>query len=840
LGKIEVFIIHLQLSQKDFYMVYSVRLYVLFVLLVWCEAVQGQTFDTEYSPTDEWNNETEITTDETIFHSPAWSAPDPFGELARWRFGAVRYRKRGLEARHTAVMVGDIELFDNIEGAPDYTLTQLLWRTSLPRQYIPAYVAGDSRAGGLATTEGYSPDISATSDRLYMVARGSNRGYRGGVDVSAKGSRDSLHYSIDFSGRWGGDAIIKGVYSNNIGDVVSVTKKMRHKGQLSIVGAYNNSSQGLRSAATAEAFELTGDRFYNPAWGYDPQTGRVRNSRQRHNSRYFLVAVYETPLGSTRKLTATLGYRGGRSGYTTLAWYNTHSPMPDYYRKMPSYFPQWSAQTLITEAWREQDPATTQLDWTELYYVNSLTDAPATYILEERVTLTSDLSAVLRIDRKLDSGLNLAYGVEFRGERSRRFKEATDMLGGEWVYNIDQYVNDFDGEYRVGAGYDNDIRHPARKVGEGDRFGYDYALKYPAGRVFGIARWNKAQWGVTVAGHLQQSWLMRRGFYEKELFPAGESFGRSSVSQFTTYSLNAAAYWNVSVRHRLSLAAVVSSKEPTADNVFISPEQNNFQIANAQPFGMYGAEVSWSFAGKDVDVRVSGFVNAITDQTEIRSYYDDLSGVFSNMIISGIDRLGYGVEVGVEARFTRWLSMRAGGSVGHYRYNSEPTATILADIDNSIVSQGIICYMSGLKTGAPEAVAAAELTYSNRRYWRTSLIGEWAGSRWVAINPLYHSSRVTGISPSPEVMNRFTSQERLPDAFTLGLSVSKGFVLAKGYLRVAATVRNILGSQIIYSGYEQIRILRSGSGINRTLLPFPSKYLWSYPPTLNFTISYSL
>jgi hypothetical protein len=210
------------------------------------------------------------------------------------------------------------------------------------------------------------------------------------------------------------------------------------------------------------------------------------------------------------------------------------------------------------------------------------------------------------------------------------------------------------------------------------------------------------------------------------------------------------------------------------------------------------------------------------------------------MITSGIDRLGYGVEVGVEARLTRWLSLRAGGSVGGYRYNSEPTATIRADIDNAVISQGVVCYMSGLGTGAPEVVGAMELTYSDRNYWRVSLTGEWMGRRYVAINPLYHSSRVTGISPSPEVMHKFTEQERLGDAFTLGVSLSKGFVVGRGYLRVAASARNILNSAIIYSGYEQMRILRSGSGINRTLLPFPSKYLWSYPATWSFTVSYSI
>jgi hypothetical protein len=825
---------------------------VLFVLLVGSGVARGQAFDTEFTPSEgaewlegwrgseSWEEPLEITSDEGIFYSPAWNAPDPFDELSRYRFGVVRYRARGLEARWRRVMVGDIDLSDNISGTPDYTLTQLLWRTTPHREYVPAFVAVGSYAGGIGTSEFYTHDISTISDEFFVAARGSNRGYIGGVDLRGKTHSGTTHLSLDLSGRWGDDAVIRGVHSGNMGGMLVLTKELRRGGSFTLSAAYNNAVQGIRSAATREAFELTGDRYYNPAWGYDPTTGEVRNSRERHNSRHLLMAVYQTPVGGGRTLTATVGYRGGRSGYSALAWYNTHSPMPDYYRKMPSYFPDWSAQTLITRAWRDQDPSVTQLDWGELYYVNTLTGGHATYILEERVEQMGHLSGIVRIDRKLDTGLDLTYGIELRGESVRRFKEARDMLGGEWVYNIDQYVSDFDGEYRVGAGYDNDLRNAGRRVYEGDRFGYDYAFERPSGRVFGIVRWNKVRWGVMAASSLEQSWLWRRGFYEKELFPDGESFGRSATSGFTTYSFNMAAYLNLSVKHRLSLATLASTQTPAADNVFISPEQNNYLISSPEPFGVYGVEVSWSFAGKNVDVRLTGFVNSTTSETEIRSYYDDLSSIFSNMIVSGIDRLGYGVEVGIDARLTRWLSLRAGGSLGSYRYNSEPTATLCADIDNSVVSEGIVCYMSGLKTGTPEMVTAVELTYSDRNYLRASLTGEWMGSRYVAINPLYHSSRVTGISPSPEVMRKFTEQESLPDAFTLGLSLSKGFVLSKGYLRVVASVRNILSSPIIYSGYEQMRILRSGSGINRTLLPFPSKYLWSYPVTWNFTISYSL
>jgi hypothetical protein len=239
-------------------------------------------------------------------------------------------------------------------------------------------------------------------------------------------------------------------------------------------------------------------------------------------------------------------------------------------------------------------------------------------------------------------------------------------------------------------------------------------------------------------------------------------------------------------------------------------------------------------------MRLGGFVNATTGETQIRQYYDDLASRFADMVTRGIDRLGYGIEAGVEMRPTAWFTLKAGASIGEFRYNSEPVATLHDDASGDVFSEGVVCYMSGLSTGLPSRAAGWEAAFSNRRYLRFSLSGEWLGGRAVEINPLFHSSRVTGINSAPEIMAQFTTQERLPDAFTLGASLSKGWVVGRGFLRLAGAVRNLLGATIIHSGYEQMRIMRRGSGMERTLHPFPSKYLYSYPTTWSATISYRL
>ncbi|MDR2891061.1 MAG: hypothetical protein LBV18_05615 [Alistipes sp.] len=827
---------------------------ILGSLLLTPTILSAQTFDAEWWPrsdTDDYDRadhgaygypenrpgELDPVTDGLVFSTPAWAAPDPFRDFSRYRFGAVRYRERGLDHRHFKVFLAGVDLSDNLSSYPDWGLVTLARRSGLAAERIPAMVASGGPAG-VGRADSYTP--GALGDELYVIARAGDRYSRGGGDVRLSAShRKGWSHSVALTGQAGRDAHIAGVGTNEVGGAASLTKKWSGGSTLTVFATGGTSERGARTAATEEAFGLTGDNLYNPTWGF--QDGRVRNSRETRTRQFFSAVTFETPLPGDRVFSATAAIRFSRGGRTRLAWYDAQSPMPDYYRLMPSFFPAWSPADDLVDAWRAQDPRVTQVDWESLYLANALSlDGSATYIVEEQVELAGDLHLNLDVTRVLQKGLEISYGVRVRRDRSRFFKVADDMLGGEWVANVDQYITDDDGEPHILPPNENDLRNPGRQVRQGDRFGYDYAFVRWKPSAFGAVRWNRADLGVTVSGSLTHTTLRREGFYEKELFPGAASLGKSERKSFTTYSLSAAAWWRPAARHSVGISGMASSEAPFPGDVFLSPQQNNLAAGAVKASGLYAAEASWAFAGEDVDLRVGGFLNATAGETEIRQYYDDLSSAFSEMVVRGVDRLSYGVEVGVEARPIRWLTVSAGASIGRHRYNSEPTATVYEDATGEIISDGIVCYMSGLHTGLPEMVAGAEVAYSDRRRWRVSLSGEWMGSRYVEINPLYHSSRVAGINPAPEIMALFTSQERLPDAFTLGASVSKGFVVGGGYLRVAASVRNLLSADIIHSGYEQMRIRRLGTGLDRTLVPFPSKYTHSWPATWSVTISYRL
>ncbi len=794
--------------------------------LVATTKLAGQSLDSEYEPAEsgEWQGEMFPEADELIFNTPPWGIPDPFSIFARYRFGAVRYRLRGLDYRYQKTFLGNVDLSDNLNSYPDWGLVSLARRSGLNIAQMP------------------SKDIfslAATGDELYFLARSQDRYFRGGLDVRYAGAwGKEWRGRVALTGTVGDDGHLAGVRSDGIGGIFSTTKTWTKGQSLTLFLATNFSNRGARVAATEEAFALTDNDLYNPTWGLQSVGGRrkKRNSRMNSVRAFFTAAAFETPLGEARKLSVELAFRHNRDGRTRLAWYDAVSPMPDYYRKMPSWFPAGEVRKIVTDAWENGDRSITQVDWDALYESNILNaDGHANYIVEEQIERSNDLHIDVNIVRKIKNGLEIVYGVHLRRDRSRFFKLADDLLGGRWVQNIDQYVSD-DDDFAMGPLAENDLRNPGRRVYRGDRFGYDYAITRFRPSVYGRIDWQGPRHGVVIATRLDHTRLRRNGFYEKALFPGARSLGHSKTAAFTTVKLAVDGWWHVSRKHTLALSATAQTEPPEARNIFLSPTQNNLIVPKITPSGLYSAELAWVFASKFFDIRLAGFVNATTGSTEIRHYYDDLESTFSDMVVREIDCLGFGLELGVEARPAEWLTISVGASAGDFRYNSEPRATVFEDSTGQIVSQDMVCHLSGLPTDAPKIVAAAEIAYHDRRYWRASISCEYAGLRHVDVNPLYHSSRIVAINPAPEIMRNFNSVERLPDAFTLGLSLSKGFVLKRGFLRLAGSVRNLLSSRIIHSGYEQMRLLKRSAGY----IPAPSKYLYSYPITWSVSISYKI
>ena len=797
----------------------------LLFLLFPCAAAAQYPGD-EYYPYAEREERRELlTTDSTIFYRAVQSPSDLYGLRTGFNLPQVALRRRGLDytLERTSLMGVAVSYRYlaalRLLGAEEQRYAGLAAAPGEPA------AAGGMRAFRFSDGEPLQPFLASVrfTDRNYLV------GAKAAVSASPG---DGWRISAALDARSGRDMHVEGVFTNAVTAGLRLARRFGEGHELSVLCIVPPSVRGTRLSSSEEAFTLTGDRLYNPAWGW--QDGRVRNSRVRRETVPLALAAYAVPLSASTSLAATLAAEAGVAKYSVLDWYDARTPMPDNYRYLPSY-----AGDRETElAWRSNDPRFTQIDWDELIRRNRMAGGHAVYALEDRAERLCNLSLNALFTTDPDPRLTLRYGVALRRGTTRSYKQMRDLLGAEYVTDIDRFLVDDDTYSNL---LQNDLRHPDRTIREGGRFGYDYALTVRTASVRVQADYRSDRFRADLSAELGSGTVSRRGYYEKELFPGAQSYGRSRVMRFTPYAFRVLAGWAFTPRCYLEAALLADARIPAAEDLFYQPLYNNRTIDDSVLERTSAAELGWRLTGPVLDLQVTAFAVLTLDGTETRRYYDDMASVYCDMAVTGIGRLSCGVEAAADIRLSyRWrLSLAA--SAGRYKYARDPVVTVISDVDNSAVDMRAVSRMGGCETGgAPQLTAVAELAWFGTKGWGCRASAGFAGRRFVEPMPLRRTDRIAGQAGiTHEAFDAFTRQERLADAFTLDASFFKTVRFDRSRLTAALMLRNLLGdADTPYGGYESLRVRRIRPGDDTLYTPHATRYTYAWPRSFYLTISY--
>jgi hypothetical protein len=765
----------------------------------------------------------------------------PMGQLAR-NLIALRFRARGYDNRYIHYEVNGAGLENRTEGFLPWQLSTALGL--LPRSYtdVAGLGMGTDGIGGvggitsLTTDDRYLPAVTrlsyGTTNRSYVHrATASTRlPLAGGRSLSLAGSY-----------RGGKDGFVEGVFSD-LGHVAFSITKRTERHTFTLTGAGVQGEQGVRSAATAEAFELTGTNYYNPNWGY--QNGRVRNGKTRGYRQAFGALSWVGDPDEQWTLRASLSLVAGESRFGQPAWYDAASPYPDYYRIMPSFFGDPGAAGVIRAEWLEGNDAVRQFDWAKLYESNRYNLSPdgagrSHYILRERVSGQFHPAAALAFEYRPGGSLTVRGGVHGRWERSDYFARLADLLGGTYWLDVDPFLLDDD----AGSGARNDMRHPDRAVGEGDRFDYDYRLEARSVGIRGRLDYTSPGWQAALAIEAGTLSYRRTGRYEKELFPGALSYGAGRRFDFPEYTVKVEVFRSPRLRERIGLRGMVAAKAPTAAGLYVSPEYRHATIAGYGSEQILAAEAVYLWAGPQLRVDAAAYATLFRGGSEVRDFYDDLTGQYLNGVATGIDRLHTGLEAGLEWAATPRMSLSAVVSWGYYRYNSDPSVTLLRDRDGTEIAAGATAYAKNLQiSGTPQTAALLLLSYRTRSYWRLEGALKYTGHNYVDAGLLRRMDRTLDRAASPQIRRAMLDQERLEDTVTAGVSLSKNFRLRGGHtLGLWLNADNLMDNRSIRTtGYEQNRFSRTVTDDELPLLtPFPSKYYYAYGANYYLLISYT-
>lgn len=767
----------------------------------------------------------------SLLHSSA----DVFNNIADFNLSSIRFRSRGYDSEYEEVYISGMRMNDAENGRPSWSEWGGLNDAMRNKQGVYGVESTPFAFGGVGGTTNINTRASGMRKQNKITYALSNRSYNNRITYSYGSGvlKNGWSFSVNASRRWSQEGMVEGTTYDAWAYFLGAEKKINSKHSIAFSVFGSPYKRGLQSSSVQEAYELTGNNLYNSNWGY--QEGEKRNARIRkaHEPKFIINDYWK--VNEKLSITNTLGASYSRYGTTSLNWFDALDPRPDYYRYLPSYQLDAYAKAALTDAWKnDPDKTLTQIDWAQLYNINYIANSvgsQAKYVLEERRDdhLRFMGSSVFKYQKTEELTFN--GGLEYEYFIGNHFKTLNDLLGGEYIYDYDQFAErDFAGD---SVKLINNLDDPNKKILVGDRYGYDYTMKSHTAKLWGMATLTRNNFDAWVSANLGFNSFYRQGNMQNGRY-ADNSLGKSEVSSFITYGIKVGGTWKISGRYYVQGNAGYLTRPPVMNNMFTSIRISNKMLDNVGIESNLSGDISFIFKGTRANAKVTAYQTYFKNQSELIGFYHDVYRTYTVMVLTGVDKVHQGFEIGGDYKISKSFTAVGALGLGNYRYTSRPTAYTsfengsLPDTSSTVYSKYF--YVSG----TPQNVASIGLKYSNAKYWFIDLNANYYDNLYLDFNPARRTqTAIANLGYEDPMIETITKQEKLPAGFTLDASIGKSWRVKDYYIGINFNVSNILGTQLKSGGFEQMRFDYETKNLDK----FPPKYFYGYGRTFFLMLS---
>ncbi len=798
--------------------------------------------------------DTESADDAQSLPSSLSASKDVFNNIASYRFSEMRFNVRGYDSQYSDVYLNGIRLNDAMTGYSPWSLWSGLNDATRNQEITSGLVMSDFGIGGIGGTTNINTRASQIRKgwRISLVNGSSSYRFRAMVSYASGPRDDGWSYAFSASTRQGGNGYVDGVFYNAFGYFAAVEKMFNehHRLNLTILGA--PTKRGAQQASTQEVYDLVGNNYYNPNWGY--QMGEVRNARVRNNHEPIAMLNYTFDIDDRSKFTAATSMRFGKNGYSALTWFDGADPRPDYYRYLPSYTllnatdmeHASEAAAQLADQWMRNVDNIRHFDWDGMYQTNrnyqnaedALVYGPgyrSNYIVEERHTDQLDWNLTASYSHLFRDNSKILVGGAMRVNRTHYYDEVKDLLGGDYYVDLDKFAErDFADPIMAQNDMDYYEKHGhARAVREGDKFSYNYYGHVRNARLWATYGARFGGFGLNLGVEIGEQMMWREGLWRKGLY-LDNSKGNSEMLDFFTYKAKVNLSYQISGAHSFELNGLAMQNAPTFNSAFVSPRTRNSVTPGLSTEKVYAADLSYNLRLSGIRARITGFYTKINDQSKVISFYDDVLKTYTNFAMSGIDKQHFGLEFAASIPLYQGLSLNAAVSWGQYTYTSNPNYLQMADNSAEALSSGTVYWENMRVESTPQTAINVGLSYRGPHNIFASVDFNYYNNMYLSMNPLYRTDEVLLSTMTQDQILAMRAQEKFDPAYTLSASIGKNWSIQRQYtLGFSLEVKNILNNQNIRTGgYEQMRV-HSIKENNEVVgyRPFAAKYFYMFGTT---------
>lgn len=766
------------------------------------------------------------------------SSRDVFAATAGFNFSAARFRIRGYQSDKTMILLNGIPMNDletgrgtwyrwgGLNDVTRYSETKN-WLTDNPYHFggIGGYSNIDSKATGVrkGSRLSYASTNRAYSHRLmYTIGTGMQK--------------NGWAFAMSLSTRYSQEGYVEGTFYQAYSYFLAAEKKINasHSLNLSILGA--PTLRGKSSISVNEAYELTGDPFYNSYWGYQtkPDGSRTkRNSRVADSHMPIIALSHEWKTSEKSRLKTSVYSSFGKYGQTALNWYDAQDPRPDYYKYLPSYYEgindPLNAQRMYNN-W--QNPATRQVQWDNLYYANSKNiftfkdengniieeGLRSKYIVENRWNnlMSGGLSTLYSVN--IDK-VSIHTGIYLQTQRNHYFNTIEDLMGGDFWVDVNQFAEQ---DFIDPQAAQSDLQNPNRVVREGDVFANNYYIYNHTATVFSQVNYTTKKVDYYAALELSGEQFYREGIFQTGLFPEN-SLGKSEVNNFLNYAVKGGATYKVSGRQYITANAAYQTEAPTSRAAFISPRTRNGTVENLTNETIYTGDINYILRYPKLKMRFSYYYTERKDAIWSRSFYHDEYRSFVNYVMQDVDYLHHGLEFGIDGDIYGGVSANAVVAYGQHLYNSRPSASIYVDNSDELLARDQTVYLQNYKIGGmPQSAASFGLKYNGKKYWFAGANVNYFMDIYLDPNPDRRTEEAVAnfVESDPQYIETI-DQTRLDNGYSVSLFAGKSFKINDYFLNINLNINNLTNNTNFQTGgFEQLR--------------FDSQNINKFPPRIGY------
>ncbi|QES89500.1 TonB-dependent receptor [Rhizosphaericola mali] len=755
-------------------------------------------------------------------------------------FFPVRYRYRGYESNYNEVYINHIPINTLDNHSTPFNIYYGLNNTLRSLEYSNTINFNSFTFGNIGTHNNF--DITAGNKRptkqITYAYNNKILDQKINIIYNSGFKKNGYAFSLAINIRGSTNGYIPGTSGMNPALYVAIDKKIKkHILTFATLTAYSNIA--AKSATTKEVYQLANSNYYNPTWGWD--NGKKRNANNYKNFLPTIILADNHRINNYIQLHHGISITKGYSSNSGLDWYNAPDPRPDYYRYLPSYY----KNTDITQyqnllKFYANNPKALQINWYKLYLINqSSSDQRALYILSERRTNTTMITANSTITAFVTNNLHLTAGISIRYQNNRNFRKIQDLLGAKYWVNINPYIEQsYPSDTSI---IQNNVEFPNEKIYKNGKYGYDFAINLSEQNTWVQLDWTKNKWNYSFAADYFTHQIKRQGYFQNGLFPNNSktispnySFSNVNIKLGINYAINGKNYVQILIANLY--------QPPNVNSVFINPNTRDFVNNQVKNTHIQTTELSYIKNDSKIKLQINTYYTLIKNANENRYFYDDYYQSFASYILSNIQKLHYSGEIGIEYKFTPNFSTTGVVALSNNKYRNNPKLLVSSENNTTTLSNETV-YLKNLHIPtSPNNLYALAANYSNGYKWSIRFIGNYFQNRYVSINP-YRRTQLLLQDLNPitqnESIHSITHQEKLNNSILFNSLYSYSIpIYEKNKVQTISfffICNNILNTKnIISSGYEQMRMDLKSYDINK----FPNKY--NYAIGRNIYISASI